>query len=114
MANWKLTNGDIVPERGMKTTDGVDYVAQLTRNRLLAIKAEWELDRDIGVPWFEILGANYSLDIIQGIVRTIISETRGVDKVGNINLTRDIPNRTVIIDFSAESDGEEFTSKVII
>jgi hypothetical protein len=75
---------------------------------------EWDLDESLGVDWFNIMGRNYDLSIIQGIVADVIRSTEGVESLTTITLDLDRQTRQLSIDFAAIADGEVFTETVII
>ena len=113
--NMKLdSNSDIEIYRGVIRVEGIAYVAQLTKNNLLTILGEWDLDESIGIDWYSILGTNYSLSIIQGVVAQAIKDTKGVDNLDSIDISRDAATRTVSINFTATSSGEAFTETISI
>lgn len=112
--NFKLVDNDLVIGRGMERVEGINYVAQLTKNRLLTILSEWDLDETLGIDWFNIMGANYDLSIIQGLVSQTIRETKGVDKLNSLDIELDKPNRKVIMTFIAVGNGEVFTETITI
>lgn len=114
--NMKLDTAthDIVINRGVERVEGVEYVAQLTRTRLSLMLAEWDLDESLGVDWFNIMGRNYDLSIVQGIVADVIRSTEGVESLTTITLDLDRQTRQLSIDFAATADGEVFTETVII
>ena len=109
-----LDTHDIIISRGTVRVGGVEYVAQLTKTRLLHHLAEWDLDESLGIDWYNIMGRDYDLSIIQGIVTQTITETEGVDSLTNIKLDLDRTTRKLSINFSGIALGEIFTETVNI
>lgn len=107
-------NHDIVIGRGIKRIGGVEYVAQLVKTRLLFYFGEWDLDRTLGIDWYNLLGSNYDLSLIQGTITQTIKDTRGVLSLDSIVLTVDRVERKLTITFTATSIYGELSSKVII
>jgi hypothetical protein len=108
------TTHDIVINRGVERVEGVTYVAQLTKTELSLLFTEWDLDESLGIDWFNIMGRNYDLSIIQGIVSDVIRSTEGVESLTTINLNLDRVTRQLSINFTAIADGEVFTETVTI
>ena len=98
----------------MERAEGVVYVTQLVKTNLLLALSDWDLDPTLGIDWFTILGTNYDLGIIQGIVAKSIRGTIGVDKLNSIEIDFDKPTRKATIKFFAESDGTTFTETITI
>ena len=105
---------DLVIARGAGRIEGIQYIAQLVKNRLLTVLGEWDLDRTIGIAWFDLLGRDYDLGIIQGTIRSVILETRGVTSVTSLILTPDTKERKLGIAFTGTGDGAEFTGTVTV
>lgn len=105
------SSGDIIPGRGMSRGYGVNYIAQLTKNRLLTIFGEWDLDPKIGFPWF---GNSYKnaaqIGTIIGLVKATIESTKGVYGVNSLDYT--IEGRTLMIQFEATSIYGTFSQEV--
>lgn len=112
--NFKLVNNDLVIGRGMERLEGIEYIAQLTKNRLSTLLGEWDLDETLGIDWFNIMGANYDLSIIQGLVSQTIRETKGVDKLNSLDISLDKASRQVSMTFTATGNGEIFTETIIV
>ena len=107
--NFKLVNNDLSVGRGMDRLEGVDYVIQLVKNRLLTFLTEWDLDETLGIDWYNIMGYNYDLSIIQGLVTQTILETEGVTSVVEVTLNLDSKSRILSISFTGIGDGKVFT-----
>lgn len=111
--NLKLdAEDDIIIGRGAERVEGVEYIVQLVKCRLTTILGEWDLDESIGIDWFNIMGANADLSIIQGIVTQTIRDTRGVDSLTSIDLNVDRATRKLTIDFAGVALGEVFTETI--
>ena len=112
MSNLLLdSTGDIIPGRGMSRVYGVKYVAQLTKNRLLTIFGEWDLDPEVGFPW---IGNDYKgpaqISTLVGLIKTTIENTKGVYGVTFLDYTVD--GRTLNVQFEATSIYGTFTQEV--
>ena len=105
---------DIIINRGVERVEGAAYIAQLTKTKLSLIFTEWDLDESLGIDWFNIMGRNYDLSIIQGIVSDVIRVTEGVESLTTIDLDLDRVTRQLSINFTAIANGEVFTEIVTI
>ena len=103
--NFKLMFGDIVIGRGMERVSGIEYTTQLVRNNLLTFFSEWDLDESIGIDWYNIMGTNYDLSIIQGLVTQVILETKGVFSIERVILDVNKKTRILSISFTGIGDG---------
>tara|TARA_R110000851_G_scaffold315052_1_gene477307 strand:- start:110 stop:463 length:354 start_codon:yes stop_codon:yes gene_type:complete len=114
--NMKLDKAthDIVINRRVERLGGAEYIAQLTKTRLSLLYAEWDLNESLGIDWFSIMGRNYDLSIMQGIVSDVIRSTEGVESLTTIDLDLDRVTRQLSINFTAIANGEVFTETVII
>lgn len=113
MANLLLdSSGDIIPGKGMARVYGVQYVAQLTKNRLLTILGEWDLDPTIGFPWVSdsYKGAT-QISTLVGLIKSTIENTKGVYGVTYLDYTVD--GRNLLVQFEASSIYGTFTQEVI-
>jgi hypothetical protein len=78
---------------------GADEVAQRVTQRLRTFRGEWFLDLDIGVPYYqEILIKNPSSTIVEGRLKTEITETPGVLEIEVFELDIDNAERTATVD----------------
>lgn len=113
--NLKLgSNHDIIIGRGAARVGGAEQVAQLVKCRLLTVLREWKFDRSIGLPWFDsILTKNVKVSDIQLAVSNIISSTRGVRQILDIQVVADFRERTLKIDFTAVSVYGEIEGDVL-
>lgn len=114
--NLKLDTSthDLIINRGAVRVAGIAYIAQLVKTKLLLVLGEWDLDESLGIDWFNIMGKNYDLSIIQGIVSDTIRNTEGVEDLSSINLSLNKTTRKLNIDFSAVASGEVFTETIVI
>ncbi|NRA49465.1 MAG: hypothetical protein HRU12_10070 [Phaeodactylibacter sp.] len=114
--NLKLDTAthDIIINRGAIRVGGAAYVAQLTKTKLSLFFSEWELDETLGIDWYNIMGSNYDLSIIQGIVSQSIRDTKGVEDLTTLTLDLNKVTRKLSIDFTAIANGEVFTETIII
>ena len=78
-----------------------EVIAQNIKVRLQTVKGEWFLDRDMGIPYFDILGFSISPQTLSHIFRAAIEEIDGVEKVDEINVSFDNRHRTAKVIFSA-------------
>lgn len=112
--NLKLdSTGDIIIGRSMARTSGVEYVAQLVRNRLLTLLGEWEQDTSLGLPWLQgqmLQPRNISLT--EGMIRDVILGTSGVRTLVSLSITSDTKVRKVYINFVAKSVHGNISSSV--
>ncbi len=110
--NLSAEHDIILDGNRLSRVEGVDYIAQLAKCRLITLLTEWDLDTTVGIDWFNILGRNYDLALIQGIVTQKLSDTDGVTSVENVDINKS--GRTLTITFTAIADGQVFTEVVSI
>lgn len=105
MANFKLdSDHDIIIGRGATRIDGMsdEQIIQLTKCRLLFTLGDWELDRNLGVPWLQdLLVKDVSNSLYQGILSETILNTPGVARVDALALQRNPDTRIMSIKFRA-------------
>lgn len=83
--------------------DGTDAIAQHLLIRLRFFKGEYQLDRSIGVPYFEdIFVKNPSLVVVRAIMREVILETPGVLEITRFDLSVDSAIRQLNVDFTVQ------------
>lgn len=116
MPNMKLdSSGDIIIGRGVARIQGVEYVAQLIKNRLKTFYGEWELDTELGVPWLsEVLIHNYGVDIVYSRISDTIVGTEGVSHLVSLDLRIDKEQRVLHASFVASSIYGQVNSTVNI
>ena len=105
-SNLKLdSNWDIVIGRGATRVGGVDFVAQNVKSRLMTLLGEWQHNPSLGLPWFDgLLGKHVTSDDIQVAVQNVILSTNNVRYVALVTVDADHRQRTISINFTAESD----------
>lgn len=105
MSNLKLdSNHDIIIGRGATRVVGVEQVAQLVKCRLLTILGEWELDTNLGLPWFEsIFTKNVRPADIEAALANIIRTTNGVRQLVSLDVNPDYRTRQLAVSFVAAS-----------
>lgn len=102
--NLKLDeNHDIIVTRSVERTDGVDYVIQLVKCRLLTFLNEWKLDPNIGIPWTGVLDRSYDIAATKFAVQRTIETTAGVKTLDSLSLRADNNTRLLTIEFTASS-----------
>lgn len=105
MFNLKLgEDHDIIIGRGATRVHGVEQVAQLVKCRLLTVFAEWEQDKNLGVPWFEgIFKKNAKLSDVQTALANVIRRTNGVLHLISLEVVADTKTRKLSVNFDALS-----------
>lgn len=102
--NLKLDeNNDIIVGRQVARTGGLEYTAQLVKNRLLTFLGEWALDRSLGVPWTGVLERSYDISATKFAIQNIIQTTKGVKNLDSLNLKADPSTRLLTVQFTATS-----------
>lgn len=94
---------DIMPGRQITRVSGAQYVAQLVKCRLLTFLGEWELDRNIGAPWYGVLERHYDISATRLAVKNIIETTSGVLVLDSLDLQADNRARQLSIQFTAKT-----------
>lgn len=90
-----ITNGDLV------LTQGADAVKQHITQRLKMFTGEWFLNLSEGVPYFQnILIKNPNPDVVDGLLKSTILATPGVDELLSFDLDYDAALRKLTVDFS--------------
>lgn len=105
MNNLKLDSShDIIIGRGAARVAGVEQVAQLVKCRLLTVLGEWELDENIGVPWFEaIFTKTVRPADIEAALANVVRTTNGVRQLISLNVNPNFRTRELSVDFVAAS-----------
>lgn len=103
-----LTNDWEFDELGnLKVVTGREEVAQRLRYRLNTHVGEWVLNVELGVPWREeILKKAPDLQVVGGLLRTLIVETPGVDRILRFDLDVGV-DRILILDFAVGTTEDE-------
>jgi hypothetical protein len=103
--NLKLSvDNDLVIGRGARRTSGLEYTAQLVRNRLSTILNEWELDPTVGLPWLLVLERNADIGALRMQVSNVILSTPHVRNIETLTMVTDKTARKLTINFVANSD----------
>jgi len=93
-----IENGDLV-----LVTDGAE-VAQSCKIRLLTVEAEWILDFQIGLPWFDrIMKVSTSLAEKEGLIKNVIRDTEGVRSVVSFELGFDFENHAMSVEHETDT-----------
>lgn len=106
VGDLELVDGDLVwltdPD------DRVVAIAQDVRSRLLMLRGDYFLDRNLGIPYLqEILGARSpDLASLQSLFAGVVEETAGIDSVVSVTLSLDAPTRALSIDWIATTDSD--------
>ena len=95
----QLVNGDFL------VIDNKERIAQQLRVTLWEWLGEWFLDSRDGVPYREyILVKNPNMKHIRQVLTENIVKIEGVNRIEELNLNFDPKNRTLIVDFSIDTD----------
>ena len=95
----QLVNGDFL------VIDNKERIAQQLRVTLWEWLGEWFLDARDGVPYREyILVKNPNMKHIRQVLSDNIAKIEGVNRIEELNLNFDPKNRTLIVDFSIDTD----------
>lgn len=100
---------DIVINRGVERIGGSAYVIQLIKTVLQTHLGEWDLDEKLGIDWFNVMGRNYDLNIVQGLVRGQVQNIKGVERITSVGASIDKATRTATIKVVGVIDGSPFT-----
>lgn len=107
--NLQLTtdNDLAIVDGGLKYVNGLDEIAQKTRNVLQCSQGDWFLDLDQGLPFFqEIFRKAQSLSYIENIYLEAINSVPGIIDINEFKVEFEPSTRVVNITFkAATSDG---------
>lgn len=101
-------NNDIVMvDGGLPLVTGIEETRQLLKQTLSSFQADWFLDLDLGLPYFQtILKKSTTVSALEGFYLDEISGVAGVLDIETFNLSFDTTNRRVDISFRVTtSDG---------
>lgn len=100
------TTHDLVIENyDLVLVDGIDLVRQAIKQRLLLVLEEWFLDDTIGVPWYQyILQKGSDINRVKSILINQINGTEGVIKITSFELDYNNVNRSLSVNFTAETN----------
>jgi hypothetical protein len=104
--------GDLVIGRSAARVVGVDYTAQLLRERLQTLLGEWEQDPTLGMDWIGLLSRNAPITEIERKVRTLILETSQVLEIISLTVIPNYRLRKLSIDFVVASTHGDINGSV--
>lgn len=113
--NLKLGDDhDIIIGRSAERTQGLEFTAQLVKCRLLTFLGEWELNRNLGLPWMGVLRKSFDISALKFAVQNTIENTAGVLTVDSLSMRADTKTRMLTIEFTVTSKYGEISSGVSI
>jgi len=97
--------GDVLITNGaISLVDGVDAITQLVSQELKFFSAEWFLDIDKGIPYFEkVLKKNPNPVELDSIFKDKILSIKGILRLNSFDLKFDSALRTLVLTFQAVS-----------
>lgn len=100
-----LSSGDLAIENGdLVLVSGADELVQLLRTRLLWFYGEYKFNTSLGVRYFEdILVKNPNIPNIETLLKNVIAETDGVNKIASFQMDYNAQQRTASISFVVDS-----------
>ncbi len=98
-------NGDLVVENDdLVLLTGLDAIIQHLKIRFRLFLGEWFLDTRVGIPWFEdILRKSPDLNVVNSLLREVITTTPGVIAITAFDLAVDSATRVLSMRFSAST-----------
>lgn len=108
------TDGDLLIEAGrLSLVAGRRAIAQRILQRFQVFRGEWFLDLSAGVPYRQqILVKNPDLPVIDVLIRQTITGTPGVLGLQRFLTTFDRSQRSLTVQFTAETSEGEITAAV--
>jgi len=107
LRTFKLTNGDLAfdTDYNIMFVQGDEEIAQALERAFTTNAGEWFLNADHGLEYPKIQGKNGLKDeyVQMAIIRCALQDAR-VREVINIDIQRNIANRTINIDFIFKTD----------
>lgn len=99
------TEGDIeVVDGALPLVVGIDEIAQLCKQHLLASEGDWFLNLDLGLPFFQfIFKKTTTLSGIEGIYLTAIARVPGIININTFSLAFEPTTRTLDVTFQAQT-----------
>ena len=78
-----------------------EAIAQNVQCRVWSFSNDWFLDPEHGIPWFDLMGRNIRLDLIESEIKKTVLETKGVVQITyfNIDFNREARRLTVNITY---------------
>jgi hypothetical protein len=93
-----------VVDGALPLVEGIDEIAQQTKQQLSASVGDWFLDIEQGLPYFQlILKKTTTLSAIEGIYLTAIAKIPGIVNVNSFTLDFEPTTRALNIIFSAQT-----------
>lgn len=103
-----LTTGDIDLTGGaLSIVSGAEAVTQELYIRFRFFKGEWFLNREEGVPYYEILGEKPSQATIEALFRKVITTCPGVISLDFFAASLNNDTRLLSVQFRATADNGE-------
>ena len=97
-------DNELVIDRDLQFSSGVDGIAQSIRLNLQAFMGEWFLDLEDGVPYYQsILGKRYEAAKVVQAFRDPILATGGVQRLIAIGSSWDGATRTLTVSWEVET-----------
>jgi hypothetical protein len=91
-------------------SDQLAYYQQKVKIVLLFFFAEWFLDVTIGIKYLQsIFVKNPNLTLIDSLFKIAITEIEGIVELIEYDSTFSIPNRSIEVEFVADTDAGELT-----
>ncbi|MCA0980246.1 DUF2634 domain-containing protein [Exiguobacterium aestuarii] len=114
MKDLKLKDGDLVIwENDVSLVDGKEEVAQSLLNAVGTNIGEFQLEPDMGIEFFNILGKGVTKEDIQAEVFAGLSQEERVETVDEISVSIDSLERKTSIDFTVTTvEGDIIESEV--
>lgn len=98
---------ELVKEGGVtrfKRTKGIDLTKQLCKCKLLTFLGEWKVDKNIGIPWFElILNKNVYINDLEVVISNTLLSVNGVLEIISISLSQNSRKRVLDINFTVST-----------
>ncbi len=93
-----IVNGDLV------LVSGIEELQQRLLTRLRWFYGEYPFNTSLGVRYFEdILVKNPNLPNVETLLKNVIAETEGVNKITSFQISYDPAKRTASINFAVDS-----------
>lgn len=98
-------DGDLVVDRDVYFSRGLEAVAQGIRIRLQMFRGEWFLDLDAGVPYYqELLGQKFSEVRARAAFRAAILAAPGATELISLAVTFNRSTRRMSVDWEVRTD----------
>lgn len=109
------SNNDIILQTtGFQVVDKGANTVQHVKTNLMYFLGEWFLNRSTGVPYFtEIFTKPTILNRVESVFKSTILNTQGVRRLISFSLTLDKNERTLTVDFEAETIYDEIIGATI-